>query len=132
MEDDPGIVKVPLAVGLTRPPLKLGVPYEALTINLMASGIALIVGQRLQWFGICLPIHAVCFLVCKKDPRSFELLALWCLTTLPTLVRTRWYWRAASYSPLTLAAPLGRFALWQLRMEQRLRRRLANHYGALT
>lgn len=121
MDDDPGIVAVPLAVGLTRPSLKFGVPYEALVLNLMVSVLALVLSQNLVWLAICLPIHAVCYLVCLKDPRTFELLLLWIITTLRTLVITRHYWSASSYSPLSLPPrPVTRFQVWQIRARQRL------------
>jgi type IV secretion system protein VirB3 len=100
--DDDGIKVDPLAVGLTRPAMRWGVPYPALMLNLMASVEALVWTRNLLWVLICIPIHGICYLVCLKDPRSFELLALWLRTKGNGLVATRGYWSASSYSPLAL------------------------------
>lgn len=100
--DDDGIKVDPLAVGLTRPAMRWGVPYPALMLNLIASVEALVWTKNLLWMLICIPIHGICYLVCLKDPRSFELLILWLRTKANALVATRGYWSASSYSPLAL------------------------------
>ena len=100
--DDDGIKVDPLAVGLTRPAMRWGVPYPALMLNLIASVEALVWTKNLLWVLICIPIHGICYLVCLKDPRSFELLVLWLRTKANSLVAARGYWRASSYSPLAL------------------------------
>lgn len=101
--DDDGIKVDPLAVGLTRPAMRWGVPYPALMLNLIASVEALVWTRNLLWVLICIPIHGICYLVCLKDPRSFELRVLWLRTKANTLVATRGYWSASSYSPLALS-----------------------------
>jgi type IV secretion system protein VirB3 len=129
MQDDPGIVQVPLAVALTRPSSKWGVPYEALVVNLVVSVLAMIGTHNLSWLSICVPIHAVCYLVCLKDPRSFELVWLWVCTTLRTLLRTRYYWSGSSYSPLLLRPPPSALDLRHQRVRRRVRQLLENYHA---
>jgi type IV secretion system protein VirB3 len=71
-------------------------------LNLIASVEALVWTRNLLWVLICIPIHGICYLVCLKDPRSFELLVLWLRTKANGLVATRGYWSASSYTPLAL------------------------------
>jgi type IV secretion system protein VirB3 len=117
--DDDGIKVDPLAVGLTRPAMRWGVPYPALMLNLIASVEALVWTKNLLWVLICIPIHGICYLVCLKDPRSFELLVLWLRTKANALVATRTYWSASSYSPLALRQPIT--FVQRRRLQRRLR-----------
>ena len=118
--DDNGIKVDPLAVGLTRPAMRWGVPYPALMLNLVASVEALVWTKSLLWMLICIPIHGICYLVCLKDPRSFELLVLWLRTKANGLVATRGYWFASSYSPLALRRRITIVQRWLL--QRRLKR----------
>lgn len=113
--DDDGIKIDPLAVGLTRPAMKWGVPYPALMLNLIVSVEALVWTKSLLWMLVCIPIHGICYLVCLKDPRSFELLLLWLRTKANCLVATRGYWSASSYSPLAMRRPVNLIQRWRLR-----------------
>ncbi|WP_296948418.1 type IV secretion system protein VirB3 [uncultured Massilia sp.] len=118
--DDDGIKIDPLAVGLTRPAMKWGVPYPALMLNLIASVEALVWTRSLLWMLICVPLHGICYLVCLKDPRAFELLLLWLRTKANCMVATLGYWAASSYSPLE---PGGRITFIQRwRVQSRLKR----------
>lgn len=112
--DDDGIKVDALAVGLTRPAMRWGVPYPALMLNLIASVEALVWTKNLLWVLICIPIHGICYLVCLKDPRSFELLLLWLRTTANNLVATRGYWSASSYSPLESRPRIKLMQRWRL------------------
>jgi len=118
--DDDGIKVDLLAVGLTRPAMRWGVPYPALMLNLMASVEALVWTKSLLWVLICIPIHGICYLVCLKDPRSFELLVLCLRTKANGLVATRGYWSASSYSPLVLRRRITFVQRW--RLQRRLKR----------
>ena len=101
MDDDKGIDVDTLAVGITRPSTVLGVPYGAAILNLLISVEALALTENLLWLLLCIPVHGICYLITVKDPRTFELLALWARTTLGTQITSRGYWSASSYSPLT-------------------------------
>jgi len=120
MDREDGIDVDPLAVALTRPSTILGVPYEACVINLLVSVEALSLTENLLWLLMCIPVHGICYLITLNDPRSFELLMLWTRTSLGTLIGTRWYWSASSYSPLGFRERFSTFKRW--RIERRLHR----------
>lgn len=120
MDDDDGIEVDMLAVGLTRPSTVLGVPYGAVVLNLLIAVEALSLTSNLLWLLMCIPVHGICYLITLKDPRSFELLVLWARTTLGTLITSRWYWSASSYSPLSFRERPGFFK--RCRIKRRLKR----------
>lgn len=115
MDSEDGIDVDTLAVGLTRPSTVLGVPYGAVILNMLISVEALALTENLLWLLMCIPVHGICYLITIKDPRSFELLALWARTSLGTLITSRWYWSASSYSPLTLRGRPNLFKRWFIR-----------------
>lgn len=112
MDREHGIDVDALAVGLTRPSTVLGVPYEAGLINLLASVEALSLTENLLWLLMCVPVHGICYLITLNDPRTFELLLLYARTKLGTLIASRWYWSASSYSPLTFRERFGPIKRW--------------------
>jgi len=120
MDREDGIDVDPLAVALTRPSTILGVPYEACVINLLVSVEALSLTENLLWLLMCIPVHGICYLITLNDPRSFELLMLWARTKLGTLIGSRCYWSASSYSPLTFRERYDMFKRW--RIKRRLHR----------
>jgi type IV secretion system protein VirB3 len=117
MDDDEGIEVDTLAVGLTRPSTVLGVPYGAVVLNLLVSVEALSLSSNLLWLLMCIPVHGVFYLITQKDARTFALLALWARTTLGTLIASRWYWSASSYSPLSLRQRPGLFKKWRIKRQ---------------
>jgi type IV secretion system protein VirB3 len=76
--------------------------------------------ENLLWLLMSIPVHGICYLITLNDPRSFELLMLWARTKLGTLIGSRWYWSASSYSPLTYRERFSAFKRW--RIERRLHR----------
>jgi type IV secretion system protein VirB3 len=119
-DDEDGINVDSLAVGLTRPSTVLGVPYGAVMLNAFVCIEALSLTEKLQWLLMFIPVHGICYLITKRDPRTFELIVLWVRTTLGTLIASRWYWSASSYSPLTFREHPGTFKRW--RIKRRLQR----------
>jgi type IV secretion system protein VirB3 len=115
MDTEDGIDVDTLAVGLTRPSTVLGVPYGAVVLNMLVSVEALSLTENLLWLLLSIPVHGICYLITLKDPRSFELLALWAKTSLGTLIASRWYWSASSYSPLTFRDHPGLIKRWRIR-----------------
>jgi type IV secretion system protein VirB3 len=115
MSDDNGIDVDKLAVGTTRPPTVLGVPYLACVLNGLVSIEAMVWTHNVLWLGICVPVHGVCYLITLNDPRAFEVLWLWLRTTFANLVSTRWYWSASSYSPLAYRERPGLIKRWRLK-----------------
>lgn len=89
-------------VGATRPTMKLGVVWPAFVLNMIVSMSAFILAQNMLWGLIFVPIHGVLVLVCRYEPRIFDLLANWLRNTSP-LLRTRAYWGACTVSPLDIA-----------------------------
>ena len=64
----------PLFLGLTRPPLLLGVSYTFAALNGMASLIAFVVTSKFFYLFIMLPgLHMVGWFICLKEPRAIEL-----------------------------------------------------------
>lgn len=100
-----GLVADPLFVGVTRPAMAWGVTYSALLANFVLTAELFLVTKALQWLLVCLPIHALFWVVCKNEPRFFDLLVLWGRTRGPGLLGNARFWGANSYSPLTVAPP---------------------------
>ncbi len=101
-----GLRAEPLFVGATRPPMRWGVTYAALLFNLVFTMEAFLLTKNLLTLLLSVPIHAVCALLCARDPRFFDLVLLWGRTRIPALLGNLWVWRASSYSPLSLGVCL--------------------------
>lgn len=104
MDRNTGIEVDPLFVGPTRPTTVAGVTWPAFVLNMLVTIEAFIWTHNLLYLLIFLPIHGVCYLICLHDPRTFELLALWGQTKGRALVGNLSFWRAATSSPLQIAA----------------------------
>jgi len=104
-EHNAGLVADPLFVGITRPPMRWGVAYEALLLNLVITMEVFVMTKNLLTLLMAIPIHGVCALLCARDARFFHLMLLWGRTRLPAYLGTARLWRAASYSPLVLDLP---------------------------
>lgn len=113
-----GLTADPLFVGATRPPMRWGVTYAALLFNMVFTMEAFLVTRNLLTLLVCAPIHGICALLCTRDARFFDLMLLWGRTRLPALLTTLRFWKASSYSPLTLDLPdargLRRVHIWPL------------------
>ena len=97
-----GLIADPLFVGATRPPMRWGVTYAALLFNMVITMEAFLLTRNLLTLLLCVPIHGLCALLCARDARFFDLLLMWGRTRLPAVVGTLRFWKASSYSPLTL------------------------------
>jgi len=100
-----GVTADVLFVGATRPPMRWGVTYSALLMNLVFTMEAFLLTRNLLTLLLCLPIHGVCALLCARDARFFDLVLLWGRTRIPALLSNVRLWRAVSYSPLALDPP---------------------------
>ncbi len=98
----------PLFVGATRPPMRWGVTYTALLVNLVVTMEAFLLTRNLMTLVISLPIHGISAALCLRDARIFDLLFLWSRTHAPALLANGRAWKAASYSPLPVALPNAR------------------------
>ncbi|MGH8141303.1 MAG: type IV secretion system protein VirB3 [Steroidobacteraceae bacterium] len=101
-----GLTAEPLFVGATRPPMRWGVTYAALLFNLMFTMEAFLLTKNLLTLLLCLPIHAVCALLCAHDARFFDLLLLAGRIRIPSMLGNQRFWGAGSYCPLRLDLPL--------------------------
>lgn len=97
---NPGLRADPLFVGATRPPMRWGVTYAALLANLVFILEVFLLSKNLLCLLLSVPIHGVCVLLCARDSRCFDLIALWGRTRLPALLGNFRVWKASSYSPL--------------------------------
>lgn len=100
-----GLTADPLFVGITRPPMRWGVAYEALLLNLVFTMEVFVMTKNLLTLLIAIPIHGLCALLCVRDARFFHLMSLWARTRLLAYLGTARLWHAASYSPLVLDLP---------------------------
>ena len=100
-----GLIADPLFVGATRPPMRWGVTYAALLLNMVFTLEAFLLTRNLLTLLLCVPIHGLCALLCARDARFFDLLLMWGKTRLPAVAGTLRFWKASSYSPLTLDLP---------------------------
>jgi type IV secretion system protein VirB3 len=100
-----GLVADVLFVAVTRPPMRWGVAYEALLMNLIITMQAFILTKNLLMLLTAVPIHALCALLCARDPRIFSLLILAARTRLLGAFTTMRHWSASSYSPLLVDLP---------------------------
>ena len=94
-----------LFVGATRPPMRWGVTYAALLGNLVFTMEVFLLTRNLLTLLVCVPLHAVCVLLCARDPRFFDLVMLWGRTRMPAVFATLSLWKASSYTPLALDLP---------------------------
>jgi type IV secretion system protein VirB3 len=83
--------------------MRWGVTYAALLFNLVFTMEAFLVTKNLLTLLLSVPVHAVCALLCARDPRFFDLVLLWGRTRLPAFLGNLRVWKASSYSPLALA-----------------------------
>jgi type IV secretion system protein VirB3 len=101
----PLLLHDPLFVGATRPPMRWGVSFSAMLVNLVFTMEAFLLTKNLLVLGIALPIHGLSALLCARDARVFDLMLLWARTRVPALLANHRYWRASSSSPLALSPP---------------------------
>jgi type IV secretion system protein VirB3 len=103
-ERNEGLTADPLFVGVTRPPMRWGVAYPALLLNLMATMEIFLLTKNLLTLLIAVPVHGLCALLCARDARFFDLLLVWAKTHGASLFGNGRFWRANSYSALSVQA----------------------------
>jgi type IV secretion system protein VirB3 len=100
-----GLIADPLFVGATRPSMLWGVTYSAVMLNAMCIMELFLLTKNLLVLLLAVPIHGVCMLLCARDARFFDLVLLWGRTRLPAFLGNLRFWRASSFSPLTIDLP---------------------------
>src|SRR5437763_16052598 len=101
-ERNAGLTADVLFVAVTRPPMRWGVTFSALMVNLVFTMEAFLLTKNLLTLLVALPIHGVCALLCARDARFFDLILLWGRTRMPAYFTNFRLWKASSYSPLAL------------------------------
>lgn len=101
MEEEPVSID-PLFIGMTRPPVTMGVPMEFFGVNFMIFGIGMIIfmsltGKALFFIGITLPLHAIGYVATERDPHWMRVWLIKCSKCPPT--RNKHYWKCNSYQP---------------------------------
>ncbi len=65
----------PLFMGLTRPPMLLGVSYTFAALNGIISLLAFVITENFIYLFVLLPgVHAFGWFICLKEPRAVELM----------------------------------------------------------
>ena len=87
----------PLFLGLTRPPMLLGVSYTFAALNGIISLLAFVITSKFFYLLVLLPsIHMVGWFLCLKEPRAIELFLA--KTSKCSVCRNRMYYgRTNSY-----------------------------------
>lgn len=104
-ERNRGLTVDPLFVAVTRPPMRWGVTFSALLVNLVLTMELFLLTKNLLTLLIAIPIHGLCALLCLRDARFFDLLLMWARTRLSAYARNIRTWRASSYSALVMDPP---------------------------
>lgn len=110
MTDD-RLIENPLFLACTRPAMVLGVPMEAMGVNVIVSGVVFLVGGSLLYLLVAPALHLVFRAVCRADHNAFRLLFVYVNTK--GRCRNGAQWGGSSVSPLPVVrryapAELGR------------------------
>jgi type IV secretion system protein VirB3 len=89
-----------LFLACTRPAMFLGVPMEAMGINLIVSATAFLAGHSLVYLMIAPAVHLVFRAVCKSDHNAFRI--LWLYVETKGRSRNGGLWGGSSATPLPL------------------------------
>ena len=94
------LIEDPLFLACTRPAMVMGVPMEAMGVNVILSGIVFLVGGSLLYLLVAPALHLVFRGICRVDHNAFRLL----LVYVDTKGRSRnaATWGGSSASPLPL------------------------------
>lgn len=98
--DEERLAEDTLFLACTRPAMILGVPMEAMGLNIMITAIAFLAGNNLLYLMAAPVAHMVFAAICKHDPNAFRLLYLYVETK--GRARNAALWGGNSASPLPL------------------------------
>ncbi len=103
--DDERLAEDPLFLACTRPAMVMGVPMEAVGVNVILSGIVFLVGGSLLYLLVAPALHLVFRAICKADHNAFRLLFAYVDTK--GRARNGATWGGSSPTPLPLVRRLG-------------------------
>lgn len=90
----------PLFLACTRPAMVMGVPMEAMGVNVILSGLVFLIGGSLLYLLAAPALHLVFRAVCRADHNAFRLLFVYVDTN--GRARNSALWGGSSPSPLPL------------------------------
>jgi len=93
----------PLFLACTRPALVLGVPMEAMGLNMIVSCVTFLAAGSMLWLLMAPALHLVFRAVCRSDANAFRVLYLWVETK--GRARNGAAWGGSSPTPLPLRRP---------------------------
>lgn len=94
------LIEDPLFLACTRPAMVMGVPMEAMGVNVIVSGVVFLVGGSLLYLFAAPALHLVFQAICKADHNAFRLLFLYVETKGRS--RNGALWGGSSASPLAI------------------------------
>jgi type IV secretion system protein VirB3 len=89
-----------LFLACTRPAMILGVPMEAMGINIIVTAIIFLAGHSLLYLLMAPALHLVFQAICKSDHNAFRL--LWLYVETKGRARNTALWGGSSTTPLPL------------------------------
>jgi type IV secretion system protein VirB3 len=89
-----------LFLACTRPAMFLGVPMEAMGINIIFSAIAFLAGHSFLYLLIAPALHLVFKAICKSDHNAFRV--IWMFVETKGRARNGGIWGGSSTTPLPL------------------------------
>ena len=94
------LIDEPLFLACTRPAMVMGVPMEAMGVNVILSGVVFLVGGSLLYLLAAPALHLVFRAICKADHNAFRLVFVF----VDTKGRSRngAIWGGSSPTPLPL------------------------------
>ena len=95
--EDP-VVEDVLFLACTRPAMVMGVPMEAMGVNVIVSACAFLAAHSLVYLLVAPALHLVFRGVCRTDPNAFRVLFLFVQTK--GRARTAASWGGSSCAPL--------------------------------
>lgn len=94
------LVEDPLFLACTRPAMVMGVPMEAMGVNVILSGLVFLIGGSLLYLLVAPALHMVFRAICRADHNAFRLLFVYVDTK--GRARNSALWGGSSPSPLPL------------------------------
>lgn len=89
-----------LFLACTRPAMFLGVPMEAMGINVIVTAVAFLASHSLLYLLLAPAVHLVLKAICKTDHNAFRL--LWLYVETKGRARNAALWGGSSATPLPL------------------------------
>lgn len=90
----------PLFLACTRPAMIMGVPMEAMGVNVIVSGLVFLIGGSLVYLLAAPALHLVFRAICRTDHNAFRLIFVYVDTK--GRARNTALWGGSSPSPLPL------------------------------